>query len=192
MNDLSDDELRARLQYAMKERPLEPFVEPLRELQRRRVAQAACEERAREAETEARAEQTVCAERIANLQARVAELEAAGAIADRVVEQPTATQPGHVCPVPYEPGPEDVDALSELAVHAEMADWPRAREALDKILAARRPPDPAVGPLPEVIACGTEGCVSSIKKSYLPSGWVLRDGTWRCPRCKMIATTEAS
>jgi hypothetical protein len=85
-----------------------------------------------------------------------------------------------------------VDALSELAVHAELVDWPRAREALDKILAAHRPLDPAVGPLPEVIACGTEGCVSSIKKSYPPSGWLLCDGAWRCPRCKVVATTEAS
>jgi len=39
--DLSDDELSARLKRAMGERHLEPFVEPLRELQRHRAAQAA-------------------------------------------------------------------------------------------------------------------------------------------------------
>lgn len=37
MSDLTDDELRARLKYAMGERHLEPFVEPLRELQRHRA-----------------------------------------------------------------------------------------------------------------------------------------------------------
>lgn len=35
---LTDDELRARLQHAMGDRRLEPFVEPLRELQQRRAA----------------------------------------------------------------------------------------------------------------------------------------------------------
>lgn len=48
MSDLTDDELRARLKYAMGERHLEPFVEPLRELQRHRAARAPDAQRVRE------------------------------------------------------------------------------------------------------------------------------------------------
>jgi hypothetical protein len=97
-----------------------------------------------------------------------------------------------VCPVPYALSPEDLDTLSELQSLTELSDWPRACAVLAQILAARRAPEPADEPMPEVIACGTAGCVSSIKKSYLPSGWLLHEGTWRCPRCKVLATTEDS
>jgi len=99
---------------------------------------------------------------------------------------------GHVCPVPYGLGSEDLDALSELVSLAEMSDWPRARAVVRKILAASRCPEPTIEPLPELIQCATMGCVSSIKKTYLPSGWRLTDGAWACPRCKVLAISEAS
>lgn len=47
MSDLSNEELRARLKWAMGEAHLEPFVEPLRELQRLRAAQTASADRVR-------------------------------------------------------------------------------------------------------------------------------------------------
>lgn len=78
MTDLTDDELRARLKYAMGEHGLEPFVEPLRELQNRRVAVAADKERVRAVVREA-------ALRIAN--PTLVGHETANAIADRVAEQ---------------------------------------------------------------------------------------------------------
>jgi hypothetical protein len=114
------------------------------------------------------------------------------AIADRVAAQLAAPPPGHVCPMPYGLGPEELDVLSELVSHAELVDWPHARAAVRKVLAAHTCPEPTIDPLPEVIGCGTVGCVSSIKKSYLPSGWRLTDGVWACPRCKVLATQEAS
>lgn len=53
MTDLTDDELRARLKYAMGEHGLEPFVEPLRELQNHRAVAAADKERVRSVVREA-------------------------------------------------------------------------------------------------------------------------------------------
>lgn len=106
-------------------------------------------------------------------------------------------------PAPCELSPEELDVLERMRTRAdrkreEWNGWPTEKtytqelELLDKILAAHRCPEPTAAPLPEVIRCGTEGCVSSIKKSYLPSGWLLHEGTWRCPRCKVVATSEAS
>jgi hypothetical protein len=74
MSDLADDELRARLKYAMGERHLESFVEPLRELQRHRAARAADAERVRAAVRDA-AYDVLCL------------VKDADAIADRVVSQ---------------------------------------------------------------------------------------------------------
>ncbi len=111
----------------------------------------------------------------------------ADAIADRLAAQLTAPSPGHVCPVPYGLGPEDLDILEDIA--RKVVGATRTRAVLDKILAAHRAPEPAPSPPPEVIACGTEGCVSSIKKSYLPSGWLLVEGRWHCPRCRTAIGT---
>jgi hypothetical protein len=117
-------------------------------------------------------------------------------IATRVAAQLTAPAPGHVCPVPYGLGPEDLERIETTrAVMARFDFLPQIPElisTLDKILAAHRAPEATIRPLPEVIQCGTPGCPASIRKTMLPSGWLLRDGAWACPRCKVLATQEAS